>query len=853
MPDDQMTLQQFGQKIKAKYPEYNSFSDEDIANKVIAKYPEYKDRVVSSAPASPDFTANPKGEGLYRMLPVENPNQVVSLSSGEIQVPFSKIQDAQSSGYQLHPDERKRYLKDLTYQGRGPTFGEQVRNKFAELTEPVQNPAPISIVPGGNTNQMRAAARTIASVPGYLGQVLAAAYHGKEDNNQELMDLIDPAKLPEGLYKQFQSDRQTYGNNIAADNLVGNIEGMVAVGAITHGLTKAAGGLATKTLQGTADRFRMNSQKMVGAGENAIKREVASQAEAANTTREKAIQSNAAATEKTLADRGKVDEANAAADLLRKQHEQAVEVTDAANNAKMAEHASKVQSVEDANAAAQAEYQAAKAKVDEITQAAQDTETQRGQLARQVQQQSARMIDRLHQVQAAWKDSSELQKSKGYQPVGILDKAYAKLRQMTSGATVPSSALADAVKNAQSKIAGSNESIKIFKDILSKNPDADPEFIDYQGSKIPKTNPLYQVLKDQGHVEENPPPTWKDLQGYYTELGRSLSAGNLPNDVYLALRSLQGDIGGLMDQMASSRGAGALWKTTKAQYRDFMQTFRESTGPNHSGSPIAQALDAKDPAYAIKPLTAEETAQRVRNDLSRFDPPVNGVGGAAKLYDNFRDVSRQFDSLPKPIKIPEAPVAPTPAPTPVAPSLAPRPTLPKGAEPVPYSEPHPTTPIEVPEIDTRALREKFIEDRLHRWTNNISAFQFGRLVASPISMLISAVYGSGTGEAIGASWMVGEYAPFVLQKLFEKPAVREWFTRPPEGELESLQKLPYADRVKIIDGMNRTLIAARKAGKPIPISPAVGAFLSGHTKPFETKEQYLKRLRDEHQVSGITQ
>jgi hypothetical protein len=41
MPD-QMTLEEFGQRIKAKYPQYANLSDADIANKVIAKYPQYK-------------------------------------------------------------------------------------------------------------------------------------------------------------------------------------------------------------------------------------------------------------------------------------------------------------------------------------------------------------------------------------------------------------------------------------------------------------------------------------------------------------------------------------------------------------------------------------------------------------------------------------------------------------------------------------------------------------------------------------------------------------------------------------------------------------------------------------------
>lgn len=40
-----MNVQDFAGKIKAKYPQYNSLSDQELTNKVIAKYPQYKSQV----------------------------------------------------------------------------------------------------------------------------------------------------------------------------------------------------------------------------------------------------------------------------------------------------------------------------------------------------------------------------------------------------------------------------------------------------------------------------------------------------------------------------------------------------------------------------------------------------------------------------------------------------------------------------------------------------------------------------------------------------------------------------------------------------------------------------------------
>lgn len=48
-----MTIDQFGQKIKEKYPQYANYSDSEIGQKMIEKYPEYKG-VISSSPEKVD-------------------------------------------------------------------------------------------------------------------------------------------------------------------------------------------------------------------------------------------------------------------------------------------------------------------------------------------------------------------------------------------------------------------------------------------------------------------------------------------------------------------------------------------------------------------------------------------------------------------------------------------------------------------------------------------------------------------------------------------------------------------------------------------------------------------------------
>lgn len=504
-------------------------------------------------------------------------------------------------------------------------------------------------------------------------------------------------------------------------------------------------------------------------------------------------------------------EAEAANAKAIREHEQAVELVDATNDAKMKNHAEKSQSVEEENAAQQAEYESAKTEAEKIEKMAKEKETRRGELARNIQQQSARLVERIKSVQAKWKDSTALQRAKGYQPTGILDKGFDQLRKANAKSQGSSADLAAAVKKAEQKITGSSENVKIFKDILSKNP---------------STNP----------------PTWTDLQGYYTELGKSLSGGGLPSDIYQAMRSLQGDIANQMQGMANSNGVGTLWRQLRAQYRDYMQTFEEGTGANHSGSPIAQALNAKDPTYAVKPLGAKEVAQRIRNDLSRFDPVVGGVGGAAKLFDNFTNANRELDSLGKPTKVSDIPVAPVPKEAPNAPNLQARPTPPNPVTVAPPERvPVPDRPVEaIPEIKKIGSEEiqQAKEEALRKHTAKIrSSLDKAALYITGYRTLVS-VGRALTGDAHALSQLppdIGEGIALAagghgLTMLLESPKVVRYLTKPTAADLAAITPDIAGDLEPIVE-------SAKKQGLKVSSALAAAITAAQHPSPKELLEK----------------
>ena len=75
---------------------------------------------------TPSLTANsidPKtgqGYGTYRMLPTSILSQGYTDASKEIKVPYNRVKDAITAGYDLHPDDKAVYEKDSTILATAP-------------------------------------------------------------------------------------------------------------------------------------------------------------------------------------------------------------------------------------------------------------------------------------------------------------------------------------------------------------------------------------------------------------------------------------------------------------------------------------------------------------------------------------------------------------------------------------------------------------------------------------------------------------------------------------------------------------------------------------------------------------
>lgn len=388
---------------------------------------------------------------------------------------------------------------------------------------------------------------------------------------------------------------------------------------------------------------------------------------------------------------------------------------------------------------------------------------------------------------------------------------------------LPGTELGSAARSALTKITGSSELPKPFRDILAKYPESEPETIEYQGAQIPKTNRLYDVLKQQG-IGQAPPVSFDDLKGYYTETGAELSKGTLAGDVFTATKELHKAIGDMMQKMAKGAGpeANAAFWDSRVFYRKYMDTFHEPTGPSGSGSPVAQALLAKDPLIAIEKFSGKSGDRGVA-DLRQYSDSL------ANLAQDAQRTAQAKVSVPAGGRQPIANIEPpktTPVPTganlplppiqepppvPRAENLPLPPVLPE-AETVPFRQPKLTPRKVISAADLQRANDAAVRARaaglaghLFWWTGVWPAFR----------MLSELSKGAEVSLKPLALMPAAGAAGLATEELMGRPAVVEFLTR---ATRQQIARIPPDLR-----GEMPGIVTLAKA-KGVQVSPALAAY-----------------------------
>lgn len=644
--------------------------------------------------------------------------------------------------------------------------------------------------------------------------------------------------------------------------------GVVLPAVALHGLSKFTGPL-TRTLEAT----RKGAQSMVGAGERAVKDTVAKTAksagDAAKTTEEQnraalskydtdlreAGQKNVNAHVQYLAAKAETERANALAQKAvdehnraqLKAHQQNLDeaarknlnahidyLRKTADTAK--ENAVRLKEVEEKNLAESKRYEKELADAQRENTAAHVKYKAESAEAEQANAAARAIPDSRAGLEKYVKDKTEdvdvrIEKARNDALVEGNTK-YNTLNEKLNTVPADPETIQKAVADARGKIKGSEAEPPILKDISSRLDRSD--FVYQGGHKFGPGTPVYESVKaSEGGLPggESKPLSYKDLQGYYSELGTALSKGNLAGDVYTALDTLHEAIGKDMQRIADANGQGPQLAAAREYWRRMKQTFGNSsdavvdragrelkeTSPDFSGNQISEyrqrLLGSFDPEI---PKLLQDIAAK-RDALSKL--PSEGTRPTAKAPGYPEEKTVKPPQMEKP---PEPKAGPSyPDETAVEPPKLKPPADQKAPPEYPEEktvEPPKVNPIETPGVNTRTIREQLLD----RWTKGettMSRYDVKRLLGGGFGAMAGYFLGGLEGATIGGAAVT--FAPAVISRLIELPSVREWLTRPPAGELETLQKLPNADRIKLTDGLKKIVPQAQAAG--IKVSPALVA------------------------------
>jgi hypothetical protein len=770
--------------------------------------PEIKQGILTKLKAPADFTANPKGEGLYRMSKAAPGGWG---EAPEISVPYSKVQSALSAGLRLHPDEIARYQKDVAHQGEGPTFLEKAKAAIEKGLEPTpgETPQTIATQPGGLSNKDKAALRVLYNTPGLVKDLYSAAkgvVTGEPNSAAELTELVNPFNVPEGLQKQFQAD-WAKDKKLAADNLIGTLAGLGLVAAATHGAGKV---MSLPEIRAAAEqRFRGGVQRILGFGERPTVEAVQKQIETAGKERLKTARAareagteyereRAAAkaeTQKTIeAHRDRVrteKEIEDTSKQLAEKHEAAKAKANAENDKAWDTVREKTADVVTDVEPLKQVVQAAKAQADPASSPLFNSILREGEGA-----EEATAVPTEQDEQGRPIVNGQVRKvgSSDYEfPVTHPD--YASVYEAQYGEPPPPLQPPSAAR-------------RVFMN-GKEVPPSDPKFPEFYQAQYGEPPPL--------NVGGGPKTNFARLQRWYTYLDdRMYSGGRMEAGTYNALKMMRQAVDDAMGRIAKEANATSDLAKARKLHQNKMEAFYDS--PNQPTTVASKSFQETAPEFQ-----KEQGIKNRRKKLGAYDPAIESL--SVKL-DKLREA---HGKLPK-----EAPFRK---------QITPMPERPKG-QPLPLPGADAQRLPQLP-VNVQQLTAEMIRNAASRWRAT-TQYQIRRLVASGIGGAIAQITGHGQLEGAAAGYLLAEFAPKVAAALVERPKVIEWLSRPTEGTIEALRSLPDVDKVKIIEVFKQVARQEQAAGRPIKIAPVVAAFLAGGAAARQPTKS-LKELRDEAQ------
>lgn len=373
------------------------------------------------------------------------------------------------------------------------------------------------------------------------------------------------------------------------------------------------------------------------------------------------------------------------------------------------------------------------------------------------------------------------EKAQGVEAVNQADRAYKPRLQAAYEKTKA---------EANAKYAALNEKLGE----LSANGDFLPDAVVEAAGKIRGSETEPTILKDmEKKLKRGEVPTYNDLQGYRTEIGRELQR-NLPDDVYYAYKGLQESITNEMGRLADTQGMGEEFGAARDFYKRYAQAFLDKK------SPLRKVLNDPEQHGLLKRFRDKEVSGV--DALKQFDPEL--AGDIQKSLGTMEDVGAPRGRSPLPaVEVPEAPVK----------------------------------KVLTPEKVTAAKQAKAIDtaNKIRNSSNHLAT------VFVVIDGITAAIKGSPTILAAGiagrATYAIGKA---VIAHALESPKVLEAVGRITPEDVREVMKLPEDQRAGFDELLNEAQARGAKL-KPGVMAAVVGVQPGPKTRQLRDLQQSAAR------------
>lgn len=176
-----------------------------------------------------------------------------------------------------------------------------------------------------------------------------------------------------------------------------------------------------------------------------------------------------------------------------------------------------------------------------------------------------------------------------------------------------------------------------------------PTALEGAAEKIKGSNTEPTILKDieKRVMRADEPLTYRDLQGYYSELGREMQKGTLPGDVYQAYKSLHESIGGEMQNIANRNGLGPQLQQARQGWSNMMTTFYDPDSPIANAVKVGNSLK-RSPGDVVGAFQDRNAAVQA---LAKYSPElaqrINTIRGYQAEASALPSKPKTIKSLPK--------------------------------------------------------------------------------------------------------------------------------------------------------------------------------------------------------------